>query len=101
MAITLDQVRARRDAIRHVLEARGAINPRLFGSVVRGVADDKSDVDILIDFREPGALGFAYFGALDSMEHELGRLLGAPVHVSAVDPESSAGRRILAEAVPL
>jgi len=101
MQLSVGQVRARREAIGRILESAGATNPRLFGSVVRGVADEESDVDILIEFREPGPQGFAYFGALDRMEHELGRLLGAPVHVSVVDPDAPAGRRILAEAVPL
>ena len=101
MQLSVSHVRARREAIGRILESEGATNPRLFGSVVRGIADEKSDIDILIDFREPCPLGFAYFGALDRMEHKLGRLLGAPVHVSAVDHQSPAGRRILAEAVPL
>ncbi|HVC75133.1 MAG TPA: nucleotidyltransferase domain-containing protein [Candidatus Micrarchaeaceae archaeon] len=99
--MTLDQVRARREAIRRTLESAGGVNPRLFGSLVRGVADEKSDVDILIDLREPEPQGFAFFGALDRMERELGQLLGASVHVSVVDPLSAAGKRILAEAVPL
>jgi len=99
--MTLDQVRARREAIRQAVQSAGGVNPRLFGSVVRGVADENSDVDILIDFQEPQPEGFAFFGALDRMERELGQLLGAPVHVSVVDPASTAGKRILAEAVPL
>ena len=101
MAVTLDQIRHRREAIRSVLEARGAINPRLFGSLARGKADEKSDVDILIDFRQPAPEGFAYFGALDQLEQELSRLLGTPVHVTVIDPSSPNGRKILSEALPL
>ncbi len=101
MGITLDQVRERREAIRGVLEARGAVNPRLFGSVARGKADEKSDLDILIDFRQPAPEGFAYFGALDQLEHELSHLLGTQVHVTVIDPSSPSGRRILSEALPL
>ena len=101
MGITLDQVRERREAIRGVLEARGAVNPRLFGSVARGKADEKSDLDILIDFRQPAPQGFAYFGALDQLEYELSRLLGTQVHVTVIDPSSPSGRKILSEALPL
>ena len=101
MAITLEQVRSRRDAIRSVLEARGAGNPRLFGSLARGLADDKSDIDILIDFREPSPQGFAYFGALDQLEQELSQLLGTRVHVTEVDKASPVGEKILQEAQPL
>ena len=101
VAITLDQVRQRKEAIRRVLETRGAVNPRLFGSLARGSADEDSDIDMLIDFRQPAPEGFAYFGALDQLEHELGRLLGAHVHVTVVDPASPSGRQILSEALPL
>ena len=101
MAITLEQVRSRRDAIRSVLQARGARNPRLFGSVARGRADEQSDIDILIDFGEPSPQGFAYFGALDQLERELTQLLGTPVHVTEVDKSSPVGEKILREALPL
>ena len=101
VAITLDQVRQRKEAIRRVLDTRGAVNPRLFGSLARGSADEESDIDVLIDFRQPAPEGFAYFGALDQLEHELGRLLGAHVHVTVVDPASPSGRKILSEALPL
>lgn len=99
--MTLEQVRSRRDAIRSVLEARGAGNPRVFGSVARGRASDESDIDILIDFQEPSPQGFAYFGALDQLEQELSQLLGTRVHVTEVDESSTVGARILKEAKPL
>ncbi len=101
MAITLDQLRASREAIRTVVEAQGAANPRVFGSLALGRADDHSDVDILIDFRDPGPQGFAYFGALDQLERELSRLLGAQVHVTVIDPVSPVGKIILGEALSL
>jgi len=101
VAITLDQVRQRSEAIRRIIEARGAVNPRVFGSLARGSADEKSDVDILIDFRQPAPQGFAYFGALDQLEYELSRLLGTQVHVTVIDPSSPSGRKILSEALPL
>jgi predicted nucleotidyltransferase len=101
MAMTLEDVRARRDEIRRLVEANGARNPRIFGSVVRGTSDERSDVDILIDFAAPEPEGFAYFGALDRLQQDLSRVLGMPVHVTLLDPSSTAGRRILREAVPL
>ncbi len=101
MRTTLEQLRARRPQIERVLEARGAGNPRVFGSVARGTADDRSAVDILVDFREPAPEGFAYFGALDQLEQDLGRLLGTSVHGSVVDATSPASTEILREAVPL
>ncbi|HEY3116669.1 MAG TPA: nucleotidyltransferase domain-containing protein [Chloroflexota bacterium] len=97
----LEAVRAKRPQIERLLEACGAANARVFGSVARGTADERSDVDILVDFREPAPEGFAYFGALDQLEQDLSRLLGASVHVSVVDPTSPTGLKILREAVPL
>lgn len=35
---------------------------RVFGSVARGDADERSDVDLLVDLDEPRPRGFAYFG---------------------------------------
>ena len=101
MAVTLEDVRARRDEIRRLLEANGARNPRIFGSVVRGTADDRSDIDVLIDFTDPNPEGFAYFGALDRLQQELSRVLGRAVHATVIDANSSVGRRALQEAVPL
>lgn len=42
-------VAARRDALEEILGRYGATNPRLFGSVARGNANDKSDLDLLVD----------------------------------------------------
>lgn len=40
---------AHRDEFRALLEKYGATNPRLFGSVARGTADEDSDIDILVE----------------------------------------------------
>jgi len=101
VAITVEDVRSRREAIQQVLEAHGAVNPRVFGALAAGRMDEKSDVDFVVEFREPGPQGFAYFGALDQLERELTGLLGIPVHVTEVDRSSPVGRKILSEALPL
>jgi uncharacterized protein len=48
-----DLLKAKRFEILKVATEHGASNVRLFGSVARGEADEKSDVDILVDL-EPG-----------------------------------------------
>ncbi len=48
----LQQHRGRMSAI---LEAYGATNPRVFGSVARGDARESSDVDLLVDLLPNGA----------------------------------------------
>jgi uncharacterized protein len=65
---TMEDIRARRQEILQILAAHGAANPRVFGSVARGTADEKSDVDLMVDLREPKPRGFAYFGVLDGLQ---------------------------------
>jgi predicted nucleotidyltransferase len=42
-------LQAHRDMIRLVVERHGACNPRVFGSVLHGVDDETSDLDLLVD----------------------------------------------------
>lgn len=46
--ITLADLRAKRDDILRLAEARGVYNVRVFGSVARGEATANSDVDLLV-----------------------------------------------------
>jgi len=43
----------------------------LFGSHARGLADQASDVDLLVEFDQP--LGFRFIELVDHLEHVLGR----------------------------
>jgi len=43
----------KREDILRIAGRRGASNVRIFGSVARGEADSKSDIDLLVDI-EPG-----------------------------------------------
>jgi len=98
--LTIADIRARRQEILRILAAHGAGNPRLFGSVARGTADEKSDIDLLVDLREPRPRGFAYFGLLDGLQEELGKVLGRPVHVTE-DPSPEFAARVSRDAVAL
>jgi hypothetical protein len=52
--MTLNEtIQQKREEILQVAAKYGAYNVRLFGSVVRGEADEASDIDILVDM-EPG-----------------------------------------------
>jgi predicted nucleotidyltransferase len=100
--MTLTEVRLRRQEILDILGRAGAGNVRVFGSVARGDADERSDVDLLVDLAEPQPRGFAYFGLIDELQRELAAALHRPVHVVDVDdPTTPAARKILAEAIPL
>ena len=75
----------------------GARRIRIFGSVRRGTAGPRSDVDLLVD-QLPGA------SLLDvaRLETELGRLLGRSVDVVEEDSLPWSIRpQVLAEAIPL
>ena len=53
MKLSLERSRIKRDRILQLAAAYGARNVRVFGSVARGRADAKSDVDFLVEL-EPG-----------------------------------------------
>ena len=76
-------------ALREELEARGVAHIHLFGSVARGEAERRSDVELLVDLREP--LGFAFF----ELEAFLSEMLGVRTELST---RASLRPRVLASA---
>ncbi|BBC25443.1 nucleotidyltransferase family protein [Pseudanabaena sp. ABRG5-3] len=46
----INQLREKRENILAIAAKHGAFNVRVFGSVARGEADTKSDIDLLIDY---------------------------------------------------
>jgi hypothetical protein len=95
--MSLDDVRLRRDDILRVAASRGARNIRLFGSIVRGEEDAKSDVDFLVDM-EPGRSLLDMGGLLVDLQE----LLGCRVDlVSERGLRERIRDRVLKEAVPL
>lgn len=88
---------AHREAIRRVVEAHRARNPRVFGSVAHGDDTENSDLDLLIDPTPETTL--LDIGAI---RHDLLQLLGVPVDVLTPKalPENFRDA-VLAEAVPV
>ena len=88
---------AKRDTILAIATAHGASNLRVFGSVARGVDQEGSDLDLLVDIRDGISL-FEYVGLQLDMQEALG------VKVDLCTEEELHPRlkaRILAEARPL
>ena len=86
-----------RDAIRRVVEAHRARNPRIFGSVVHGDDTENSDLDILIDPTSETTLF-----DIGAIRHELLQILGVPVDVLTPKALPKKFRdMVLAEAVPV
>ncbi|MHB8446654.1 MAG: nucleotidyltransferase family protein [Rudaea sp.] len=74
-----------------------AANPRVFGSVLHGTANARSDLDVLVDAL-PGATLFD----LGGLQAELEELLGVPVDLlTPADLPPKWRARILAEAQPV
>ena len=86
-----------RDAIRRVVAAHRACNPRVFGSVAHGDDTEDSDLDILVD-PTPETTLFD----IGAIRHELLQLLGIPVDVLTPKalPEKFRAT-VLAEALPV
>lgn len=61
-----------REEILRLVKKNKAGNPRVFGSVARGTATPKSDLDLLVDF-EDGATAFDQVGLVQDLEDLLGR----------------------------
>ena len=90
-------LRAKREEILRIAAKHGAHNVRVFGSVARGEADDKSDVDFLVEM-DPGRSLFDLGGLLIDLENLLGR------HVDVITERGLKPRirtRVLNEAVAL
>jgi hypothetical protein len=92
-----DSLRTHRSAVRAIVAAHRASNARVFGSVARGVDDEQSDLDILID-PTPDTTLFD----IGAIRHELRQLLGVSVDVLTPNALPDKFRdAVLAEAAPV
>lgn len=93
----IEELRGRRAEILRLAALHGATNVRVFGSVARGEADERSDVDFLVDMRSGRSLL-----DLGGFLEDLRELLSRPVDVVTERSLKSRIRdRVLREAVPL
>ena len=92
-----DVLRAKREAILSLASKHGARNVRVFGSVARGEADERSDIDFLVEM-EPGRSLLDLGGLLMDLQELLGRQVDV---VSERGLHSRIRARVLREAVPL
>lgn len=90
-------LREKRGEILKLAAKHGACNVRVFGSVVRGEADEQSDVDFLVDM-EPGRSLLDMGGLLMDLRELLGRDVDV-ITERGLKPRIRA--RVLQEAVDL
>jgi predicted nucleotidyltransferase len=95
--MSIEELRNRRSEILRLATLHGASNVRVFGSVARGEADERSDVDFLVDMRSGRSLL-----DLGGFLEDLRELLSHPVDVVTERGLKARIRdRVLREAVPL
>lgn len=95
--VKLEELRGRRAEILRIATLHGATNVRVFGSVARGEADERSDVDFLVDMRSGRSLL-----DLGGLLEDLRVLLSYPVDVVTERGLKSRIRdRVLRESLPL
>ena len=88
---------AHRDRVLSIAAARGASNVRVFGSVLSGLDQDGSDLDLLVDIA-PGVTLIGFIG----LKLDLEKALGVKVDVcTEVELQSEMREQILAEARPV
>ena len=90
-------LKTKRGEILRLAAERGARNVRVFGSVARGEADEKSDIDFLVDM-EPGRSLFDMGGLLMDLRDLLGREVDV---VTEKGLKQRIRERVLKEAIPL
>jgi len=88
---------AHRDELRQLISRYNVTRPRVYGSVLTGKDDEKSDLDILVD-----ATASTTLFTLAGLEHEAHQLLGVPVSVlTPGDLPVKFRDRVLEQAQPL
>ncbi|MFY9825636.1 MAG: nucleotidyltransferase domain-containing protein [Thermoanaerobaculia bacterium] len=93
----IEELRSRRAEILRLADLHGATNIRIFGSVARGEADERSDIDFLVDLGRGRSLL-----DLGGLLEDLRELLSYPVDVITERGLKARIRdRVLREAVPL
>jgi len=92
-----DLLQEKREDILRIAKEYGASNVRVFGSVARGEADEKSDIDLLVDMEEGRSL-FDLGGLLMDLQETLHCKVDVATEKILRDRIKE---RVLKEAVPL
>lgn len=92
-----DLLKDKREDILRIAARHGARNVRIFGSVARGEADEKSDIDVLVDM-EPGRSLLDMGGLLMDLQELLGRKVDVVTQKGLRDRIRD---RVIKEAIPL
>jgi len=92
-----DMLESKRNDILRIAERHGASDVCIFGSVARGEADDRSDIDLLVEL-DPGRSLLDHAALVVELEDLLGRRVDV---VTVRGLKERVRHRVLEEAVPL
>ncbi|MBR5682913.1 MAG: nucleotidyltransferase domain-containing protein [Ruminococcus sp.] len=84
---TIDQIQSILSPIFSGYQIRKAV---LFGSYAKGTAEEKSDIDLLVD---SGLKGLAFYGLLEDVVSALGKEVDL-LDISQIDPNSEVDNEI-------
>jgi predicted nucleotidyltransferase len=96
--VNLDLLRKKREEIINIASKHGAYNVRVFGSVARGEADEKSDIDFLIDYDIDKITPWFPVGLIHDLQDFLGKKVDV---VTANGLKERIKERVFQEAINL
>lgn len=97
MLTTRDELLSKREQVLEIAARYGVSNVRVFGSVVRGEAKERSDIDLLIDPNPEWSL-LDFIGLKQDLEDLFGRKVDLAIEEGL---HRRIKARVLQEAVPL
>lgn len=96
--MNLELLKEKREEIIKIASKHGAYNVRVFGSVARGEADEKSDIDFLIDYDIDKITPWFPVGLIHDLQDFLGKKVDV---VTASGLKERIKERVFQEAIIL
>ncbi|GAB4306923.1 MAG: hypothetical protein Kow0091_11580 [Geminocystis sp.] len=96
--MNLELLKEKREEIIKIASKHGAYNVRVFGSVARGEADEKSDIDFLIDYDIDKITPWFPVGLIHDLQDFLGKKVDV---VTASGLKERIKERVFQEAISL
>ncbi|MBD2392684.1 nucleotidyltransferase family protein [Cyanobacterium aponinum FACHB-4101] len=96
--MNLELLKEKREEIIKIASKHGAYNVRVFGSVARGEADEKSDIDFLIDYDINKITPWFPVGLIHDLQDFLGKKVDV---VTASGLKERIKERVFQEAISL
>lgn len=96
--MNIETIKEKREKIINIAAKHGAYNVRIFGAVARGEADEKSDIDFLIDYDIEKITPWFPVGLIHDLQDFLGKKVDV---VTASGLKERIKERVFKEAILL